>query len=82
MSRWPPTCSADGEVETIDTGEAMGVDGEVVPFFEAGSIGLNAAIFREVSRADEGDPVRSRAPSGSPSATGRHGWSSSLTTEW
>ena len=47
----------DGEVETIDTGEAMGVDGEVVPFFEAGSIGLNAAIFREVSRADEGDPV-------------------------
>ena len=29
----------------------------MVPFFEAGSVGMNAAIFREVSRVDEGDPV-------------------------
>src|SRR5689334_24247710 len=29
----------------------------VVPFFEAGSVGLNAAIFREVTRADEGHPL-------------------------
>jgi YegS/Rv2252/BmrU family lipid kinase len=46
-----------GEIRSIDTGEATGVDGRVVPFFEAGSVGLNAAIFREVTRADEGDPV-------------------------
>jgi diacylglycerol kinase (ATP) len=46
-----------GEVRAIDTGEATSVDGDVVPFFEAGSVGLNAAIFREVTRADEGDPV-------------------------
>ncbi|MFL5684749.1 MAG: diacylglycerol/lipid kinase family protein [Chloroflexota bacterium] len=47
----------DGEIRTIDTGEAVRSDGRVVPFFEAGSVGLNAAIFREVTRADQGDPV-------------------------
>ena len=46
-----------GEIRSIDTGEAVRSDGRVVPFFEAGSVGLNAAIFREVTRADEGDPV-------------------------
>jgi YegS/Rv2252/BmrU family lipid kinase len=46
-----------GEIRAIDTGEATGPDGRVVAFFEAGSVGLNAAIFREVTRADEGDPV-------------------------
>ena len=46
-----------GEIRTIDTGEANASDGRVVAFFEAGSVGLNAAIFREVTRADEGDPV-------------------------
>jgi YegS/Rv2252/BmrU family lipid kinase len=46
-----------GQIRAIDTGEATAADGRVVPFFEAGSVGLNAAIFREVTRADEGDPV-------------------------
>ena len=46
-----------GQIRAIDTGEATGADERVVPFFEAGSVGLNAAIFREVTRADEGDPV-------------------------
>ncbi|HSL76774.1 MAG TPA: diacylglycerol kinase family protein [Candidatus Limnocylindrales bacterium] len=46
-----------GEIRAIDTGEATAADGRVVPFFEAGSVGLNAAIFAEVTRADEGDPV-------------------------
>jgi diacylglycerol kinase (ATP) len=47
----------DGEIRAIDTGEATGTDGRAVAFFEAGSVGMNAAIFREVSRADQGDPV-------------------------
>jgi diacylglycerol kinase (ATP) len=47
----------DGEIRAIDTGEATGADGAPVSFFEAGSVGMNAAIFREVSRADQGDPV-------------------------
>ena len=47
----------NGEIRSIDTGEAIAADGRVVSFFEAGSVGLNAAIFREVSRADAGDPV-------------------------
>lgn len=46
-----------GEIRAIDTGEARRSDGRAVPFFEAGSVGLNAAVFREVTRADEGDPV-------------------------
>ena len=47
----------DGEIRAIDTGQAVRSDGRAVPFFEAGSVGLNAAIFREVTRADQGDPV-------------------------
>jgi diacylglycerol kinase (ATP) len=42
----------DGEIRTIDTGEAVRSDGRVVPFFEAGSVGLKAAIFPEVTPAD------------------------------
>jgi YegS/Rv2252/BmrU family lipid kinase len=45
-----------GEIRTIDTAEAVAADGRVVPFLEAGSVGLNAAIFREVARVDDGDP--------------------------
>lgn len=47
---------ADGRVMAIDIGEAMTADGRVVTFLEAGSVGLNAAIFREVTNADRGDP--------------------------
>ncbi len=39
-----------GAVRTIDLGEARGR-----PFYEAGSVGMNAAIFREASRFDDGD---------------------------
>jgi diacylglycerol kinase (ATP) len=41
---------ADGWVTTIDIGAARGE-----PFYEAGSIGLNAAMFREAQRFDDGD---------------------------
>ena len=41
---------AAGYVTRIDVGE---VDGE--PFYEAASVGMNAAIFREAARFDEGD---------------------------
>jgi diacylglycerol kinase (ATP) len=41
---------ANGSIATIDVGD---VDGE--PFFEAGSVGMNAAIFREAARFDDGD---------------------------
>jgi diacylglycerol kinase (ATP) len=47
----------DGEIRAMDTGEAVTAAGDRVRFFEAGSVGLNAAVFREVMRADEGDPV-------------------------
>jgi diacylglycerol kinase (ATP) len=46
---------AAGDVRAIDVGEATTGDGRSVHFLEAGSVGLNAAIFREVSRADSGD---------------------------
>jgi diacylglycerol kinase (ATP) len=46
---------AAGHVRAIDVGEAATADGRKVEFFEAGSVGLNAAIFREATRADEGD---------------------------
>jgi diacylglycerol kinase (ATP) len=39
-----------GEVRSIDVGEANGR-----PFFETGSVGLNAAMFREVQRFERGD---------------------------
>ncbi|HEV8489336.1 MAG TPA: diacylglycerol kinase family protein [Candidatus Limnocylindrales bacterium] len=41
---------ATGEVRSIDVGEAKGR-----PFFETGSVGMNAAIFREVQRFEQGD---------------------------
>jgi diacylglycerol kinase (ATP) len=40
---------ATGEVCTIDVGEAKGQI-----FFEGGSVGLNAAVFREAQQADNG----------------------------
>ncbi len=46
---------AAGHVRAVDVGEAVASDGRTVPFLETGSVGLNAAIFREVSRADEGE---------------------------
>jgi diacylglycerol kinase (ATP) len=46
---------ATGEVRTIDVGEAKGQI-----FFEGGSVGLNAAVFREAQRADS-DRQRYRA---------------------
>jgi diacylglycerol kinase (ATP) len=41
---------AEGQVRRVDVGE---VDGQ--PFFEAGSVGMNAALFREANRFDDGD---------------------------
>lgn len=41
---------ANGTITRIDVGEAAGA-----PFYEAGSVGMNAAIFREAARFDEGD---------------------------
>jgi diacylglycerol kinase (ATP) len=46
---------AAGHVRAIDVGEARTADGRKVEFLEAGSVGMNAAIFREATRADEGD---------------------------
>jgi YegS/Rv2252/BmrU family lipid kinase len=45
---------AAGTVRAVDVGEAMASDDRTVTFLETGSVGLNAAIFREVSRGDEG----------------------------
>jgi diacylglycerol kinase (ATP) len=47
---------AQGTIRTVDVGVATTEDGRSESFLEAGSVGLNAAIFREVSRADSGDP--------------------------
>ncbi|HEV7810211.1 MAG TPA: diacylglycerol kinase family protein, partial [Candidatus Limnocylindrales bacterium] len=41
---------ATGEVRRIDVGEARGR-----PFFEAGSVGMNAAVFRAAQAFDSGD---------------------------
>ncbi len=46
---------ADGDVVTIDAGDATTADGRGVRFFEGGSVGMNAAIFREAARFDHGD---------------------------
>lgn len=46
---------AAGHVRAIDVGEATTAGGRTVAFLEAGSVGLNAAIFKEATRADEGD---------------------------
>jgi diacylglycerol kinase (ATP) len=49
-----PEAAADairaGGVATVDVGEVRGR-----PFYEAGSVGMNAAIFREAQRFDDGD---------------------------
>ena len=41
---------ATGDVVAIDVGQVNGR-----PFFEAGSVGMNAAMFREAQRFDDGD---------------------------
>ena len=41
---------ATGSVALIDVGEVAGR-----PFYEAGSVGMNAAMFREAQRFDDGD---------------------------
>jgi diacylglycerol kinase (ATP) len=41
---------ARGEVRQVDVGEAGGT-----PFYEAGSVGMNAAMFSEAQRFDDGD---------------------------
>lgn len=46
---------AGGHVRAMDVGEATTADGRTVEFLEAGSVGMNAAIFREATRADEGN---------------------------
>lgn len=45
------------EIATIDAGQAEAADGRRVRFLEAGSVGMNAAIFREAQRFDDGDWV-------------------------
>ena len=44
-----------GAIRVVDVGEARAADGRTFRFLEAGSVGLNAAIFREVTRADAGE---------------------------
>ena len=46
---------AAGSVRAVDVGEATTADGREYTFLETGSVGLNAAIFREVTRSDEGE---------------------------
>ncbi len=42
---------AEGEIRTIDVGITR-----AGPFYEVGSVGMNAAMFREAQRFDDGDP--------------------------
>ena len=44
------TALASGELRRIDVGEAQGR-----PFYEAASVGMNAAMFREANRFEKGD---------------------------
>ena len=46
---------AGSGIRTIDAGEAVAADGRRVRFLEAGSIGMNAAMFREAQRFDDGE---------------------------
>lgn len=48
---------AAGNIRRIDVGEATTAEDRTIEFLEAGSVGLNAAIFSEATRADEGDPT-------------------------
>lgn len=45
------------DIWSIDAGEAEAADGRRIRFLEAGSVGMNAAIFREAQRFDDGDWV-------------------------
>ena len=45
----------DGTTIAVDAGEATTADDRRLRFFEAGSVGMNAAMFREAARFDEGD---------------------------
>jgi diacylglycerol kinase (ATP) len=45
----------DSGIATIDAGEAEAANGRRVRFLEAGSVGMNAAMFREAQRFDAGD---------------------------
>jgi diacylglycerol kinase (ATP) len=44
-----------GDIRATDAGETTTADGRRIRFFEAGSVGMNAAIFREASRFEDGD---------------------------
>ncbi len=46
---------ASGRIATVDVGEAVTADGREVRFLEAGSVGMNAAMFREAAHFEEGD---------------------------
>ena len=46
---------AHGEITSVDVGEALTADGRRIRFLEAGSVGMNAAMFREAARFDKGD---------------------------
>lgn len=46
---------AHGEITSVDVGEALAADGRRIRFLEAGSVGMNAAMFREAARFDQGD---------------------------
>jgi diacylglycerol kinase (ATP) len=46
---------AAGRIRAIDVGEATTAGGRTVRFLEAGSVGLNAAIFRGIASLDGGD---------------------------
>lgn len=46
---------AEGEIIPIDVGQATASDGRRVHFLEAGSVGMNAAMFREAARFEQGD---------------------------
>jgi diacylglycerol kinase (ATP) len=46
---------ASGEVRAIDVGIATDSKGGTTPFFEAGSVGISAAVFAEAQRIDEGE---------------------------
>jgi diacylglycerol kinase (ATP) len=45
---------ASGTITSVDVGEALKDDGRRIRFLEAGSVGMNAAMFREAARFDDG----------------------------
>jgi diacylglycerol kinase (ATP) len=46
---------ATGDVRAIDVGIAIDARGDATPFFEAGSVGISAAVFAEAQRIDRGE---------------------------